>query len=157
MLLEPLVVHEGSSILKLLEQFKLKPVYMAIVLDEYGGLQGVVTQTDLLEALAGDMSDSPHEEPDVIEREDGSLLVEGLMSVYDVFNRLGIRKMPDDSSFHTLAGFILFELKHIPKTGNTVSWQGWSFEVVDMDGRRVDKVLITREATALASPIPKEA
>ena len=152
-LLEPLAVHESTSILKLLEQFKRKPIHLAIVLDEYGGLQGIVTQTDLLEALAGDMSDSPHEEPDVIEREDGSLLIEGLTSAYDVFDRLGIRKMPEDSSFHTLAGFILFQLEHIPKPGDKVAWQGWRFEVVDMDGRRVDKVLITREATAQpASP-----
>ncbi len=147
-LLEPLAVHEGTPILKLIEQFKRKPVHMAIVLDEYGSLQGVVTQTDLLEALAGDMSDSPHEDPDVVEREDGSLLIDGLTSAYDVFDRLGVRKMPDDSSFHTLAGFILFKLEHIPKTGDKVIWQGWRFEVIDMDGRRVDKVLIARNATA---------
>jgi putative hemolysin len=141
---EPLAVHEDTSIFKLIEQFKLKPAHMALVLDEYGGLQGVVTPTDLLEALAGDMPDGPLEDPDVVERADGSLLIEGLMSAYDAFDRLGIRKMPEDNSFNTLAGFLLFKLERIPKAGDIVIWEGWRFEVVDMDRRRIDKVLVTR-------------
>lgn len=144
-LLEPLAIHEDTPIFKLIEHFKSRPIHMAIVLDEYGGLQGIVTQTDLLEALAGDLPDAAHEDPDVAVREDGSLLIEGMMPAYEAFERLGLRKPSEDGSFNTLAGFVLYRLKRIPKAGDTFIWQDWRFEVTAMDGRRVDKVLATRE------------
>ena len=84
---QPLVVHEAMRIFKVLEQFKKAPVRLATIVNEYGGLEGIVTQTDLLEAIAGDLADVEGEEPDVVEREDGSLLIDGMMSAQDAFDR----------------------------------------------------------------------
>jgi putative hemolysin len=145
---EPLVVLESTSIFKVLEMFKQAPVRLAIVVDEYGRLEGIVTQTDLLEAIAGDLPDIEGEEPDIVEREDGSLLVDGMMPAYDAFDRLGIRTRPADGDFHTVAGFALFELGHLPEVGESFRYEGWQFEIVDMDGLRIDKLLARRESAA---------
>lgn len=144
---EPVTVHESMPIFRLLEQFKQAPLRLAVVVDEYGGIEGIVTQTDLLEAIAGDLPAVEGEEPDVIEREDGSLLIDGMMAAYDAFNRLGFRMKPEDD-FHTIAGFALFRIGHLPVAGETFSHEGWRFEVVDMDGMRIDKLLATREPPA---------
>ena len=88
---EPLVVHEATPIFRVLEQFQTAPVRLAIVIDEYGGLEGIVTQTDLLEAIAGDLPDVEGEEPDIVEREDGSLLIDGTTPAHEAFSRLGLR------------------------------------------------------------------
>jgi putative hemolysin len=141
---EPIVVHEGMPILRVLETFKAKPVRMAIVVDEYGDLEGIVTQTDLLEAIAGDIPDTDDEEPMVVERQDGSLLIDGMMPAVDAFDRLGFTDRPDTDDFSTLAGFVIFQLGRIPTAGDGFERNGWRFEVVDMDGRRVDKVLAER-------------
>lgn len=141
---EPIVVHEGMPILRVLETFKAKPVRMAIVVDEYGDLEGIVTQTDLLEAIAGDIPDAEDEEPLVVERSDGSLLIDGMMPVVEAFERLGLGERPDTDDFSTLAGFVISELGRIPTSGDHFQRHGWRFEVVDMDGRRVDKVLAAR-------------
>jgi CBS domain containing-hemolysin-like protein len=141
---EPLVVHEGAPIFKVLEYFKRAPVRMATIVDEYGVLQGIVTQTDLLEAIAGDLPDVVGEEPEVVEREDGSLLLDGMMSAQDAFDRLGVRMRPAHSGFHTIAGFALFQLGHLPAAGEHFEHEGWRFEIMDMDGRRIDKILASR-------------
>lgn len=140
---EPIVVHEGLAILKVLEAFRTKPVRMAIVVDEYGSLEGIVTQTDLLEAMAGEIPD-PGEEAMVVEREDGSLLIDGMMPAGEAFERLGFSDRPRTGDFSTLAGFVIVELGRIPSEGDFVDSQGWRLEVVDMDGRRIDKVLAQR-------------
>ena len=103
---EPLVVHEATPIFRVLEQFKKAPVRLAMIFDEYGALEGIVTQTDLLEAIAGDLP-SVGEEPDVVERDDGSLLINGMMPAEDAFDRLGLRTRPEEGDFHTVAGFVL--------------------------------------------------
>ena len=144
---EPLVIHEAMPIFKVLEQFKRAPVRLATILDEYGVLQGIVTQTDLLEAIAGELPDVEGEEPAVVEREDGSFLIDAMMPVRDAFERLGFRLRPD-GDFHTLAGFVLAQLGHLPEVGETFNYGGWQFEIVDLDGRRIDKIL--------AVPPPKE-
>jgi magnesium and cobalt exporter, CNNM family len=136
---EPLVVHEAMTIFKVLEQFKKAPVRLATIVDEYGGLEGIVTQTDLLEAIAGNLPDVVGEEPEAIEREDGSLLIDGMMSAQDAFDRLGIP--PAEGAFHTIAGFVLSQLGHLPVVGEHFDYEGWRFEVVDLDGRRIDKVM----------------
>jgi CBS domain containing-hemolysin-like protein len=138
---QPLVVHEAMRIFKVLEQFKKAPVRLATIVNEYGGLEGIVTQTDLLEAIAGDLADVEGEEPDVVEREDGSLLIDGMMSAQDAFDRLNLRTRPAEGSFHTIAGFMLRQLGYLPKVGEHFDHEGWRFEVVDLDGRRIDKVL----------------
>ncbi|WP_283206554.1 hemolysin family protein [Methylobacterium organophilum] len=140
---EPIVVHEGLAILKVLEMFQTKPVRMAIVVDEYGSLEGIVTQTDLLEAMAGEIPE-PGEEKMVIERPDGSLLMDGMISAADAFDRLDFSEKPRSDDFSTLAGFVIVRLGRIPTEGDAVEAEGWRLEVVDMDGRRIDKVLAQR-------------
>ncbi len=138
---QPLVIHEAMRIFRVLEQFKTVPVRLATILNEYGGLEGIVTQTDLLEAIAGDLAEVEGEEPELVEREDGSLLIAGMMSAEDALDRLGIRTRPEDGGFHTLAGFVLHQIGHLPEVGERFDYEDWRFEVVDLDGRRIDKVL----------------
>jgi CBS domain containing-hemolysin-like protein len=140
---EPLVVHEATPIFKVLEQFKKAPVRLAMIFDEYGALEGIVTQTDLLEAIAGDLPGVEGEEPDVVERADGSLLINGMMPAQDAFERLGLRTPPEEGDYHTVAGFVLHELGHLPEVGEHFDHEGWRIEVIDLDGRRIDKVLAT--------------
>lgn len=141
----PNVVHEAMTVLAVLETFQRNSVQMAVIVDEYGSLEGIVTQTDLLEAIAGDIP-APGEDPTVVEREDGSLLIDGMMPAEDAFERLGFAERPDTDDFTTLAGFVIFRLGRIPSAGDYVETQGWRLEVVDMDGRRIDKIL--------AAPVP---
>ncbi|MGA7458569.1 MAG: hemolysin family protein [Methyloceanibacter sp.] len=138
---QPLAIHEGMRFFKVLEQFKRAPVRLAMILNEYGVLEGIVTQTDLLEAIAGDLVQIEGEEPEVVEREDGSLLIDGMMSAQEAFDWLNLRTRPADGGFHTIAGFMLRQLGHLPKVGEHFDYEGWRFEVVDLDGRRIDKVL----------------
>ena len=141
---EPLVVYEATPIVKVLERFKQSPVRLITVMDEYGGLEGIVTQTDLLEAMAGDLPGADGEAPDIVEREDGSLLVDGMMPAHDAFDRLNIRIRPGDGDFRTIAGFALVQLGHLPEIGETFAYEGWRFEILDLDGRRIDKLLVSR-------------
>lgn len=138
---QPLVIHEAMRIFKVLEQFKKAPVRLATILDEYGVLVGIVTQTDLLEAIAGDLAEVEGEEPDVVEREDGSLLIDGMMSAEDAFDRLNLLTRPAEGGFHTVAGFMLQQFGRLPAVGEHFDYEGWRFEIVDLDGRRIDKVL----------------
>jgi magnesium and cobalt exporter, CNNM family len=138
---QPLVIHEAMRIFKVLEQFKRAPVRLATILNEYGGLEGIVTQTDLLEAIAGELTQVEGEEPEVVEREDGSLLIDGMMSAQEAFDRLNLGTRPAEGGFHTIAGFVLQQLGRLPKVGEHFDYEGWRFEVVDLDGRRIDKIL----------------
>lgn len=132
---------DAMDALRILQQ---SDVAMAMVHDEYGHLEGIVTPADLLTALVGQfMSDADHgDEPMVIEREDGSLLVSGAMPADDLAERLGI-DLPGTREFATAAGYVLNVLKKLPLEGEVFREQGWRFEVVDMDGRRIDKLLIS--------------
>jgi putative hemolysin len=120
-------------------------VPLALVHDEYGHLEGIVTPGSILAALAGTFAhDVEHgEEPPLVERDDGSWLVSGAASADLLSDRLGIR-MPDDRDYSTVAGFALSVLKHLPKTGETFKHDGWAFEIVDMDGRKIDKLIASR-------------
>jgi CBS domain containing-hemolysin-like protein len=140
---EPLILHEATPILKVLEQFKTRPVSMAVVTDEYGTVGGILTRTDLLEAIAGELHEVD-DEPDIVERDDGSFLVDGLTAVADVFDRLGIRRWPDERDFNTIAGFALQQFGRIPDIGEHVDWEGWRFEIVDRDGNRIDRMLAAK-------------
>ena len=138
----PLMVHEGSSILRTLDLFKKTPTHTAVVIDEYGVVQGIVTRTDLLEAIAGDLPDPDSEaEPKVITRDDGSLLIDATMPIAEVAELLGIGDL-SRGEFLTLAGFMLFRLDRVPKAGDHFIWSGRRFEVFRMEGRRIDKVLV---------------
>ncbi|ABE65164.1 protein of unknown function DUF21 (plasmid) [Nitrobacter hamburgensis X14] len=141
---EPLLVLESMSVFRMLDMFKQAPVRLAIVVDEYGILQGIVTQTDLLEAIAGDLPNSEDGSADIIEREDGSLLLDGMTPAHDVFDRLAFRKRPENGDYHTVAGFALSQLGHLPGIGESFVYEDWCFEIVDLDGRRIGKILATR-------------
>jgi putative hemolysin len=120
---------------------------MAMVHDEYGHLDGIVTPADLLTAMAGQFASHQDEgeEPDLVEREDGSLLIAGAMSADALAERLAL-DLPEDREFATAAGYVLFMLKRLPVEGEHFADQGWRFEVVDMDGRKIDKLLVSQEA-----------
>ena len=143
----PLFVPETASALKVLDLFKREGTHFALVTDEYGGIQGLVTDRDILEAIVGELPsrDEPSE-PEVTIREDGSWLVDGLLNIDRLKEILEIDSMPDEESghYHTLSGFMMTQLGGIPAVGEHFKWEGFRFEVMDMDGRRVDKVLIAR-------------
>jgi len=143
---DALVVHDGTPVMRLLEIFRQATVHMAVVVDEYGSVEGVVTITDVIEAIAGEFPERGRdEEAGIAKRDDGSWLVDGMMPIEDVETALGIEDLRDpDSDYHTLAGFMLNRLGHLPAAAESVVWGDLRFEVVDMDGRRVDKVLIQR-------------
>ncbi|MBP2297361.1 hemolysin family protein [Azospirillum picis] len=139
----PLVVHDGTPILKLLDLMKTSGHHLAMVVDEYGSIEGLVTLTDILETIAGDLPEAGEAvETAAIRREDGSWLVEGWMPVDEFEDTVGVRGLRDAGDFHTVAGLVLHRLGHVPQAGEVVEWAGVRFEVVDMDGRRIDKVLV---------------
>jgi len=142
----PLLIPESMSALKMLELFKQKGVEIAVVIDEYGGTLGIVSLHDILTTIVGDIPDSGEEaESDVVEREDGSLLLDGMIPVEELEDMLDINALPDEerAGYQTLGGLMMSQIGGIPVTGQHFEWQGYRFEVVDMDGRRVDKVLVT--------------
>ncbi|BAU66635.1 hypothetical protein STA3757_40400 [Stanieria sp. NIES-3757] len=146
MLESPLFIPENTPALRVLEEFKSSGIHMAIITDEYGDIEGLVTLTDLMEAIVGGISSSEDlEEPMIIQREDGSWLLDGLLSIDEVKDLLDKQWLAEEETgdYHTLGGFMTTMLRHIPKSGEHFEWQGVRFEIVDMDGIRVDKVLVT--------------
>jgi putative hemolysin len=143
---EPLVVPESVFALKVLESFKERAVHIALVLDEFGTLQGLVTIFDILEAIVGDIPQlgEPIEE-EAVQREDGTWLLDGKLPIEKFKEIFNCSTMPDETSgyYQTLAGFILTYLGHIPKTAEGFEWESLQFLIVDMDGFRIDKVLVT--------------
>jgi putative hemolysin len=142
----PLIVHESTAVLRTLDLFRKTPVHSAIVVDEFGTLQGIVTRTDLLETVAGDLPkiDAPVR-PKVTRREDGSFLIDASVPFPDVMQLIGVKESPP-GDYVTLAGFFLAQLHELPKPGDHLVWAGWRFEVVDMDGRRIDMILVQRHS-----------
>lgn len=142
---KPLFVHEKMRALKVLEDFKQSRTHIAIVVDEYGEMQGLLTLNDVLEAIVGDMPNlGMAETAQAVKREDGSWLIDGFMPI-DEFKRLfELGEMPGDDrgDYETLGGFVLVYLEHIPKAGEFFEWNDLRFEVMDMDGNRIDKVLV---------------
>ena len=135
-------VVDRMPVLRLLDRFKSSSVHMAFVVDEHGSFEGIVTPTDILTTIAGDLPQSEEEaEPEAVQREDGSWLIDGLMAVDAAERTLGIEGMAEEGDFNTVAGFVLHELGHLPVAGENFEWRGWRFEVVDLDGRRIDKIL----------------
>jgi putative hemolysin len=143
----PLIVHESTRILRLLELFRESKVHFAVIVDEHGSIEGVVTPSDILTAIAGELPEAASEEPaEAVARDDSSWLVDGSMSIDDVERLLERGNMRSGDDYTTLAGFVLAQLGHLPTTGESFRWRGFRFEVVDMDGRRIDKLLIHRLA-----------
>lgn len=144
MLHEPMFVQKRTHVMMLLEIFKRQPIEMAVVIDEFGSVEGVVTHIDLLEAIAGEFPD--RDEPDVQsikEKDDGTYVIDGLTSIYDLRNKLGVDYEPD-GRFGTVGGLVLHELGRFPTQGDKMEWQGFTLEVMKMDGRRIDKVRATK-------------
>jgi putative hemolysin len=142
----PLFVPESMTLDRLLELFQKQRNQLAIVLDEYGGTEGLVTLEDILEELVGEIHDEHQAEASqaLVEREDGSWLVDGGLSIDDFGERVGIKTDGESRDYSTIAGLVLSLLERIPSVGDTTSWRGFSIEVVDMDGRRIDRLLIHR-------------
>jgi putative hemolysin len=139
-------VPDTADALDVVDVIKGSPVHMALVHDEYGHFQGVVTNADILEAIVGDFrTDEGPVESDAVQRDDGSWLIAGSMPVDEMADRLFIA-VPQERSYHTAAGFMLNQLGHLPDIGESFDSQGWRFEVVDLDGRRIDKILARRIA-----------
>ncbi len=139
---QPLNIPDGASILRTLDLFKKTPVNTAIVVDEYGAIQGIVTRTNLLEAVTGDLPDVDVETGRKVTRhEDGALLIEGSMPITDFAELLGLRDRPK-GDFVTLAGFALDQLHHVPQAAEEFMWRDWRFRIVEMEGARIGKVLV---------------
>jgi len=146
---EPLFVPETLTCIRMLETFKSSPLQIAFAVDEYGDFQGLVTLNDILEAIVGDMPSSHGEgEAMIVERAPGSWLIDGMLDTMDLKELLGIRELPEEGEgiYHTLGGMTMIQMGRVPRPADTFEWDGYRFEVVDMDGTRVDKVLITRLA-----------
>jgi putative hemolysin len=143
---EPLFVPDSMGIFKLLEALKTSHRHMAIVLDEFGAVEGLVTVTDLLEAFVGSLPTDAAGERAIVVRSDGSWLVDGAAPITDVLNDLGLDELPpgESGTYHTLGGFVMARLGRVPRTADAFDWGGMRFEVIDMDGRRIDKVLVHR-------------
>jgi len=144
---EPIYVPENMAALKVLENFQTSGVHLAVVVDEFGGITGVVTDYDILEAIVGEIpEDSMDTDYLAVQREDGSWLFDGLIVIDQLKEILNLSTMAgeDRAGFQTLSGFVMSQLGRIPKTGAKFISDGYEFEVVDMDGRRVDRVLVSR-------------
>ena len=145
----PVFVPEAVSSLDLLKLFQEKGMHTAFVVDEYGTLQGLVTLRDILEVLAGQIG-APHEDSWAVQREDGSWLIDGSIPLPELKDLLGIRRLPDENEGHysILSGMLMYLEGRIPAEGDRVACGGWTFEVVDMDGNRIDKVLVSQEGSS---------
>ncbi|HOT53513.1 MAG TPA: hemolysin family protein [Anaerolineaceae bacterium] len=144
---EPMFVPENMQALKVFEQFRATGTHQALVIDEYGGVQGMVTLYDVLEAIVGEIPlDAEDQEQEVVQRADGSYLLDGMLPIDEIKELLDFDELPDEgrAGYQTLSGFVMNQLGSIPRVGQTFTWDTYQFEVVDMDGRRVDKVLVTR-------------
>lgn len=149
----PTFVPETLSGMALLERFQTSGDAMVFVLDEYGEVQGLVTLHDVVEILTGELSRRGGEEAGAVRREDGSWLLDGLLPIIELKELLGIRAASEDEQgrYHTLSGLLMSLLGHLPSAGEVATWEGWRLEVVDLDGRRIDKVL----ASPLRAPLSR--
>ncbi|AUB79753.1 hemolysin family protein [Candidatus Thiodictyon syntrophicum] len=148
--LEPAVyVPESLTGMQLLGEFRANGAQMVFVIDEYGDLMGLVTLQDVLEAVTGEFQPRDPEDAWAVARPDGSWLLDGLIPIMELKDRLSLKTVPEEDKgrYHTLSGMLLWLLGRVPQTGDLVDWEGWDLEIIDMDGRRIDKVL--------ASPRPE--
>jgi putative hemolysin len=139
------MVPDTASALDVLDTLRRSPLQMVMVIDEYGSVEGMVTAADILTAIVGNLGGEASEElSEIVTRADGSWLIDADLGVDLVAEKINCQGLDDpDRDYETLAGFVLAVTKAIPSTGDVVDWRGWRFEIVDMDGRRIDKVLVT--------------
>ncbi|RZI40179.1 HlyC/CorC family transporter [Herbaspirillum sp. HC18] len=157
--LQPAVfVPESLTGMELLENFKNSNVQLAFIIDEYGEVQGIVTLQDVMEAITGEFKTHRAEDAWAVQRDDGSWLLDGLIPVPELKDRLGLKGVPEEERgrYNTLSGMLMLLLGRLPQTADKCDWEDWIFEIVDLDGKRIDKVLATRKhiasetATAIA-------
>ncbi|MDS4031454.1 MAG: TerC family protein [Candidatus Contendobacter sp.] len=142
---EPLVVHEGMNALQVLEQLRQHPIPLAVVVDEYGGVEGIVTAADILASIAGELADTTDAEaPEVIQESDDVWLLDGSLPLEEVREVLSCEELPRGDGYHTLAGLVLNQLGEIPSGGERFALAGYHFEVVGMDGHRIEQVRVRR-------------
>ena len=137
-------VPENNSAYQLLEKFKSSKIHSCFIVNEYGTLEGMITLNDVLEAIVGDVPQSGQEEYGIVERHDGTFLIDAQIPFYDFLSHFEKTEWMNEGEhdFDTLAGFVLHELEHIPNTGERFDWNGFDFEIIDMDGQRIDKLLV---------------
>lgn len=140
-----LYVPENNSVYQVLEKFKQLKTNSCFIVDEYGSLEGMMTLNDILEAIVGDIGPADADDYEIVEREDGTFLIDAQLPFYDFLSRFQETDFMDEGEqdYNTLAGFILHKLRTIPSTGDKLEWEDFSFEIIDMDGNRIDKVLVT--------------
>ncbi len=145
-LVPPVYMPESMNGMKLLEVFRESGVQMVFIVDEYGEIIGLVTLQDLLEALTGEFNPRDNEDVWSVQREDGSWLLDGMIPILELKDRLELKAVPEEGMgyYHTLSGMIMWLMGKVPGTGDIAAWDGWKLEVVDLDGNRIDKVLASR-------------
>ncbi len=151
----PLYVGESTRALKLIEQFRTSGVHIALVTDEFGGIEGLVTLNDMMAAIVGDLSAArDQEDPMVVVRQDGSWLLDGALDIADFKDLVRKGHLPEEvrGGYQTLGGFVMHHLEHIPSSGEVFEWEDLRIEVMDMDGNRVDKLLVSRLKAASDQP-----
>ncbi|HPH85612.1 MAG TPA: hemolysin family protein [Ferruginibacter sp.] len=139
-----LFVPENNKAYQLLEKFKGTKIHSCFIVDEYGTMEGMITLNDIMEAILGDVPQTGQEEYEIVERHDGTFLVDGQIHFYDFLSYFEKAEWMNEGEqdFDTLAGFALHQLEHIPGTGETFEWKDFHFEIIDMDGQRIDKILV---------------
>jgi putative hemolysin len=154
---KPLFVPETMSLMTLLEQFKRTHLPVALVVDEFGGVEGLVSLTDVIGSIVGELPSAPGEEPSIVRREDGSWLLDGVLDLETVLRTLEAESLVSDEDrqhYHTLGGLAMLALGRVPRTGDLFERGDFRFEIVDMDGNRVDRVLASRAPRTSASEVP---
>ncbi|AMN46758.1 hypothetical protein ACG33_06535 [Steroidobacter denitrificans] len=142
----PLHIPDSISVLQLLDQFQKSSTHLAVVTDEYGDIDGITTPIDILKAIAGELPElGSRDRPDAVQRNDQSWIIDGHLSIEELQRRLNRRDMVG-RDYHTVAGFVLARLGRIPKAGDTLTWRDLKIEIVDMDGVRIDKILLSSAA-----------
>src|SRR5207249_4297567 len=140
----PLYLPNTVTVLRVLETFKTSGEPMALLVEEYGDLEGLVTQGDILKALVGDIPGSAEADQRVVRRDDGTWLIDGMVGLDELKQVLGISRLPgEDPDFHTLGGYLMARLNRVPIEADRVTAGDYRFEIVKMDGRRVDRVLVS--------------
>jgi putative hemolysin len=145
----PVFVPESLTGMELLQNFRASGVQLAFVVDEYGEVLGIVTLRNVLEAITGEFNAGRAGDQWAVMRDDGSWLLDGLIPVPELKDRLELKELPEEERYHTVSGLLMMLLGRLPQTGDKADWGGWRFEIVDMDGKRIDKVL----ATPLGAPV----
>jgi len=141
----PLIVQETTTVLRLIELFREASVHLAVVVDEHGSIEGIATSTDVLQAIAGELPDFGDADiPEAVKRADDSWLLDGRLAIDEAQRLLERKDMASGDDYTTIAGFVLAQLGRLPATADRFDWKDLRFEVVDMDGRRIDKLLVQR-------------